>query len=99
VYLDFGPGTTTATTPVGTLFSLPVTAGVVGPYTLAVAPAVPLGGGQVYGLPPGLSLAAVSTGVVLSGTPIQAGSFLFTLQAADSLQNSFEQQNYTIVVT
>jgi hypothetical protein len=100
VYLDFGPaGITPATIPANALYSLAVTAGGVGPYTFAVAPGVPLGGGQVYGVPPGLSLTAVVTGVILSGTPIQKGSFLFTLQASDSLQNSFEQQNYTIVVT
>jgi hypothetical protein len=99
VYLDFGPaGTTPATIPVNAAFSLAVTAGGVGPYTFAVAPAVALAGGQVYGVPPGLSLAAASTGVVLSGTPTQKGSYLFTLQASDSLQNSFEQQNYSIVV-
>jgi hypothetical protein len=100
VYLDFGPaGTAPATIPANAPFSLAVTAGGVGPYTFAVAPAVPLGGGQVCGVPPGLSLAALSTGVVLSGTPTQKGPFLFTLQASDSLQNSFEQQNYAIVVS
>ena len=100
VYLDFGPaGTKPVTIPINVLFSLAVTAGGVGPYTFAVAPGVPLGGGQIYGVPPGLALAAGATGVVLSGTPTQAGSFLFTLQASDSLQNSFQQQNYAIVVT
>ena len=100
VYLDFGPaGTKPATIPANAAYSLAVTAGGVAPYTFAVAPGVPLGGGQIYGVPPGLSLTAVSTGVILSGTPTQKGSFLFTLQASDSQQNSFEQQNYTIVVT
>jgi hypothetical protein len=102
VYTDFGPAGPVATAPVtiasGAAITLAVTAGGIGPYTYTLAPPVPLGGGQLYGVPPGLSLSAVSTGVVLTGKPSQKGSFLFTLQASDSQQNSFEQQSYAIVV-
>jgi hypothetical protein len=104
VYADFGPllPTSPATSfdgTVGTPFSQAVTAGGVGPYTFAVASGFPLGGGQTYGIPPGLALAAVSTGVVLSGTPTKAGTYLFTMQAGDSQHNSFEQQDYTVVIS
>ena len=100
VYPDFGPVANTAFTgKVGTALNQAVSVGGVGPYSFQVAPSVALSGGQIYGVPPGLALSAGNAAVVLSGTPTHAGKYLFTLEAADSLKNSFAQQNYTVVIS
>jgi hypothetical protein len=78
-----------------------LTAGGLAPFTWSVAPAVGLGGGVVYGVPPGLSLSQTpnpSAAVAIGGTPSAAGSYLFTLAVTDSAGNNFQQQNYTVVI-
>jgi len=104
VYADFAPtNKTLKDATAGQAYAQQsLTVGGVGPFTWSVAPAVALGGGLIYGVPPGLVIGQAPnpnpTSVVISGTPTTAGSYQFSLQAADSLGNNFQQINYTIKV-
>jgi hypothetical protein len=52
-------------------------------------------------VPPGLTVAAntaANTGIKIGGTPTQAGTFSFTLNATDNLQNNV-QQTFTITIS
>ena len=50
-------------------------------------------------LPPGMSITATTnnTGLTIGGTPTQSGTFSFTLNATDNLQNNV-QQTFTITI-
>jgi hypothetical protein len=76
-----------ATPTVGTLYTQSLSTGGMPTYVL----------NQINGqVPPGLTVAATATGIGISGTPTQAGSFSFWVDAQDGLGSNLQK---TITLT